>query len=63
MDLPFVWNSEKQNWDTEFRPKFSAGDVQLLAGCSDEEISADYYIPQQESGETRHEFKNYAVGI
>lgn len=39
MDLPFVWTGKQ--WEEEYCPFLSQGDVQLFSGCMDNQTSAD----------------------
>lgn len=39
VDLPFIWTGS--SWDEESGVGFSAGDVQMISGCEDEQCSMD----------------------
>eukprot|EP00927_Polykrikos_kofoidii_P047788 TRINITY_DN42070_c0_g1_i1.p1 TRINITY_DN42070_c0_g1~~TRINITY_DN42070_c0_g1_i1.p1 ORF type:complete len:636 (+),score=146.11 TRINITY_DN42070_c0_g1_i1:66-1910(+) len=41
VDLPFIWQSWESNWAEIGGTKFTAGDVQMLSGCEDNQTSMD----------------------
>eukprot|EP00928_Gymnodinium_smaydae_P020276 TRINITY_DN17843_c0_g1_i1.p1 TRINITY_DN17843_c0_g1~~TRINITY_DN17843_c0_g1_i1.p1 ORF type:complete len:572 (-),score=79.93 TRINITY_DN17843_c0_g1_i1:322-2037(-) len=41
LDLPFVWNSNQQDWNIERDAWHIAGDVQMFSGCEDDQCSMD----------------------
>lgn len=41
MDLPFIWDSEEFDWEEDYCPFYTQGDVQLFSGCADAQLSAD----------------------
>mmetsp|Transcript_17145 Transcript_17145/g.42337 ORF Transcript_17145/g.42337 Transcript_17145/m.42337 type:complete len:263 (-) Transcript_17145:543-1331(-) len=42
LDLPFSWNPDRGGgWREETNPYHSLGDVQMISGCEDHDVSAD----------------------
>jgi len=41
LDLPWVWESDVQNWQCDRCPWHTAGDVQMYSGCEDSQCSMD----------------------
>lgn len=41
LDLPYQWSDGSNQWKDETNPYFTKGDVTLISGCLDNEISAD----------------------